>query len=82
LAGWVSSTAILSIPVSTQPAKFWILVTGYSMLDKRVARTAQALEPRVALFLFLKLTEYLVNPVSSIQFPASWSITGAAFLSK
>jgi hypothetical protein len=37
------------------------------MLEKGVARAAQALAPRVALLLFIKSTEYLVNPVSSIQ---------------
>jgi hypothetical protein len=56
--------------------------TGYWMLEKEVARPAQALAPSIALFLFIKLTDYLVNPVSSIQYPASWSITGATFLSK
>jgi hypothetical protein len=52
------------------------------MLEKGVARAAQALAPRVALLLFIKSIEYLVNPVSSIQYPASWAIIGAAFLSK
>ena len=59
-----------------------ILDTGYWMLEKGVARAAQALLPRIVFLLFIKLTEYLVNPVSSIQYPASLSITGAAFLSK
>jgi hypothetical protein len=31
------------------------------------ARAAQALAPRVSVLLFIKSTEYLVNPVSSIQ---------------
>jgi hypothetical protein len=59
-----------------------MLVTGYWMLEKGVARAAQAFAPCVALLLFIKSTEYLVHPVSSIQYPASRSITGAAFLSK
>jgi hypothetical protein len=44
------------------------------MLEKGVTRAAQVLAPRVALLLFIKSAEYLVNP-------AFWSITGAAFLS-
>jgi len=48
-----------------------ILDTGYWMLEKGVARAAQALSPRIALLLFIKSTEYLVNPGSSIQYPAS-----------
>jgi hypothetical protein len=52
------------------------------MLEKEVARTTQALALHVALLQFIKSTEYLVNPVSSIQYPASWSTTGAAHLSK
>jgi hypothetical protein len=59
-----------------------ILDTGYWMLEKGVARAAQALAPRGALLLLIKSIEYLVNPVSSILYPASWSITGATFLSK
>ncbi len=54
---------------------------GCRLPDKGIARAAQALAPRVAL-LFIKSIEYLVNPASSIQYPASWPITGAAFLSK
>ena len=52
------------------------------MLDKGVARTAQALAPRVAMLLLIESTEYLANPVSSNQYQVSWSITGAAFLSR
>ncbi len=37
--------------------------TGYWMLEKGVARAAQALAPRVALLLFIKSTEYRVNTV-------------------
>jgi hypothetical protein len=48
-----------------------ILDTGNWMLEKGVARAAQALSPRIALLLFIKSTEYLVNPGSSIQYPAS-----------
>jgi len=59
-----------------------MLDTGYWMLEEKVARVSQAFAPRVALLLFIKSTEYLVNPVSSIQYPASLSITGVAFLSK
>jgi hypothetical protein len=59
-----------------------MLDTGYWMLGKRVARVAQAPAPRDALLLFRKSTDYLVYPVSSIQYPASGSITVATFLSK
>jgi hypothetical protein len=52
------------------------------MLEKGVAHAAHAHTPRVALLLFIKSTEYRINPVSSIQYPASWPITGAAFLSE
>jgi hypothetical protein len=48
-----------------------ILDTGNWMLEKGVARVAQALSPRIALLLFIKSTEYLFNPGSSIQYPAS-----------
>jgi hypothetical protein len=42
--------------------------TGYWFLDaeKGVARAVEAFAPAVALLLFIKSTEYLVNPVSSI----------------
>ena len=56
-----------------------ILDTGYWMLENGITLAAQALAPYVALLLFIKSTEYLLNPVSSIQYPASWSITGATF---
>ena len=56
-----------------------ILVTGYWMLGKRVACVVQAFAPRVALLLFIKSTEYIVNPVSSIQNPESWSIDSSSF---
>jgi hypothetical protein len=48
-----------------------ILETGYWLLEKRVARAAQVFAPSIAHLLFIKSTEYLVNPVSSIQNPAS-----------
>ena len=44
--------------------------TGYWMLEKGVARAARTLAPRITLFLFVKSTEYLVNPVSRIQYPS------------
>ena len=50
---------------------FSILVTG--------CWKKESLAPRVALLPFIKSTEYLVNPASSIQYPATWSIAGAAF---
>jgi len=43
-----------------------MLDTGYWMLAKGGARAAQAVALRGALLLFIKSTEYLVNPVSSI----------------
>jgi hypothetical protein len=46
-------------------------------VTKRVARAEQTLAPRVPILLFIKSTEYLDNPVSSIQYPASLPITGA-----
>ncbi len=73
---------------------YWLLVTGCWKKESLAQRfqpvgfpqayrpEAQALALRVALLLFIKSTEYRVNPVSSIQYPASWSITVAAFLSK
>jgi hypothetical protein len=59
----------------------YLLVTGYWMLEKGVARAAQAFTPRVALLHSIKSTGYLVNPVSSIQYPASGSVTGASSFS-
>jgi hypothetical protein len=58
--------------------KIRILVSGCRMLEKRSAPAAQALAPGVLLLLYIKQAEYLVNPVSSIQYPASWPITRAA----
>jgi hypothetical protein len=39
--------------------------------SKGIVRIAQALTPYVALLLFIKSTEYLFNPASSIQYPVS-----------
>ena len=50
---------------------YWILDTGCWLLEKGVARAAQTLTPRAAALIFIKSTEYPVNPVSSIQYPAS-----------
>ena len=44
----------------------YVLDTGYWMLEKEIARAAQALALLVALLLFIKSTEYLV-----IQYQAS-----------
>jgi hypothetical protein len=41
------------------------------MLGEKVAWATQVLAPCVALLLFIKSTEYLVNPVSSIQHQVS-----------
>jgi hypothetical protein len=49
------------------------------MLEDGVARAVQVFAPCIALLLFIKSTEYRVNPVSSIQYQASWSIAGAVF---
>ena len=43
-----------------------MLVARCWFLEKRGAHAAHALAPCVALLLFIKSTEYLVNPVSSI----------------
>jgi len=59
-----------------------MLDAGFWMLEKGVARAAQPLAPQFALLPFIKSTECLVNPVSSIQYPASSSISGAVFLFK
>jgi hypothetical protein len=60
--------------------KIWDRDTGYWMLDAgNRSRAAQALAPRVALLRFIISAEYLFNPVSSIQYPASLSITGSSF---
>jgi hypothetical protein len=70
---------------------YWILVPGSALkfhpkaniwMRGRSESLSQALALHVALFLFIKSTEYLVYPVSSIQYPASLSITGTEFLSK
>jgi hypothetical protein len=67
-------------------AGFWILDTGSAlkfhpepriwMLKEGVARATRSIAPRVALLLFVKSTEYLIYPVSSGQYPASWPLTG------
>jgi len=48
-----------------------ILDTSFWMLEKVAVGSAQAFAPRVVLLQFIKSTEYLVNPVSSIEYPAS-----------
>jgi hypothetical protein len=59
-----------------------MLDTGFWMLDKIVARETQPLAPHVAFLPFIKSTECLVDPVSSIQYQPSSSITDAVFLFK
>jgi hypothetical protein len=43
-----------------------IQVTRYWMLEKKVPRAAQAIGLRFAVLLFIRSTEYLINPVTSI----------------
>ena len=62
--------------------EFTLWDVTYFKVQLKLNCGAQAPTPRVALLPFVKSTEYLVNPVSSIQYPESWPITSAAFMSK
>jgi hypothetical protein len=54
----------------SETKRYWILDIGCWMRGKGAARAMQTISPRVVPLLFVKSTEYLIYPESSIQYPA------------